>query len=342
MSSNSRRVRSIGLPCDERLELVGADLDLAGDDRACRGRARLGTAPAPHDGLDARDELLGVARLGHPVVGAQAQPAHALGDGRLPGADDHAAGRAARSQTSRGTPTRCGPSIARSTTSAPGASRRALSTGTGAGEHAVLPAEPVQALAQHLDESCVAVDYGDAQRRCDDGGRVGHVGRSVGRDPSARPPERPPITGFSHAFIRKERKPPPPPPNDRLRHGRTAIHARRRRLVRWRATTRGGWTSRRCSSAVEDAPPVAAADVLGERLAEALGAREVSFLDRRLQRSGAHPARPRRQRRGHARRRDGRPRERVPLAGQPARARARRPGGRGRRRAPAGRACSRR
>src|SRR5215204_6735814 len=31
-------------------------------------------------------------------------------------------------------------------------------------------------------------------------------------------------------------------------------------------------------AAVEDAPPVAAADVLGERLVQALGAREVSFL----------------------------------------------------------------
>src|SRR5687768_15585812 len=31
-------------------------------------------------------------------------------------------------------------------------------------------------------------------------------------------------------------------------------------------------------AAVEDAPPVAAVDVLGERLASALGARELSFL----------------------------------------------------------------
>ena len=31
-------------------------------------------------------------------------------------------------------------------------------------------------------------------------------------------------------------------------------------------------------AAVEDAPPVAAADVLGERLRKAIGAREVSFL----------------------------------------------------------------
>ena len=31
-------------------------------------------------------------------------------------------------------------------------------------------------------------------------------------------------------------------------------------------------------AAVEDAPPVAAVDVLGERLVQALGAREVSFL----------------------------------------------------------------
>ena len=41
----------------------------------------------------------------------------------------------------------------------------------GTGQHDVLPAEAVEALAEYLDESCVAVTYGDAQRRCDDGGR---------------------------------------------------------------------------------------------------------------------------------------------------------------------------
>ena len=74
-------MRSTLRAADEGLELVGADLDLAGDERAGVG-ARLG-APAPaHDGLDARDELLGVAGLGEPVVGAQPQAAHALGDRR--------------------------------------------------------------------------------------------------------------------------------------------------------------------------------------------------------------------------------------------------------------------
>ena len=102
---------------DERLELVGADLDLAGDDRR-RSSAGLGAAAAAHDGLDAGDELLGVARLGEPVVGAQPQPAHALGDGRAAGADDDARpGRPAHSR-SRSSQAR-GAEHARSTTSAP-------------------------------------------------------------------------------------------------------------------------------------------------------------------------------------------------------------------------------
>jgi hypothetical protein len=48
-------------------------------------------------------------------------------------------------------------------------------------------------------------------------------------------------------------------------------------------------------AAVEDAPPVAAADVLGERRVQALGAREVAFLIAGFQRPRADPARPRRQ-----------------------------------------------
>ena len=87
MSSNSRRVRSIERAVREGLELVGADLDLARRDGAPR-RAASAWRRRRSDGLDARDELLGVARLGHPVVGAEPQPAHALGDGRLAGADD--------------------------------------------------------------------------------------------------------------------------------------------------------------------------------------------------------------------------------------------------------------
>ena len=68
-------------------------------------------------------------------------------------------------------------------------------------------------------------------------------------------------------------------------------------------------------AAVEDAPPFAAADVLGERLADALGARGVSFLIADF--SGQALVRL-----GHAGReatREGPPEtaERVPLSGSP-------------------------
>ena len=78
-----------GLPADEGLELVRADLELAGDDRSLLVAAG-GALAAPHDGLDARDDLFRVARLRDPVVGAEPQAAHALGDGRLLRADDDA------------------------------------------------------------------------------------------------------------------------------------------------------------------------------------------------------------------------------------------------------------
>ena len=103
MSSNSRRVRSTERSADEGLELVGADLELAGRAPARLARA-LGAAAAAHDGLDAGDELLRVARLGDPVVGAEPQAADALGDRRVAGADDDAQTGQRRRTGARGTP----------------------------------------------------------------------------------------------------------------------------------------------------------------------------------------------------------------------------------------------
>ena len=40
-----------------------------------------------------------------------------------------------------------------------------VSTGTGAGQHAVLPAETLEALAEDLEEARVGVEDGDAQGR---------------------------------------------------------------------------------------------------------------------------------------------------------------------------------
>ncbi len=74
---------------DEGLELVGADLQLGGDQRARFGLAAAAAAAAG-DRFDPRHRLLGMAGLGDPVVDAEAQPADPLGDGRAAGADDHA------------------------------------------------------------------------------------------------------------------------------------------------------------------------------------------------------------------------------------------------------------
>src|SRR3954468_23349268 len=86
-----------GRLADIRLEAVGADLDLAGGDRRAL-LPRLGPAPAPHDGLHAREELLGMARLRQPVVGSHAQAAHALRNRGLSRAHDHAEPRQRRAE----------------------------------------------------------------------------------------------------------------------------------------------------------------------------------------------------------------------------------------------------
>src|SRR5205807_7635894 len=77
------------LPADERLEWVLADLVLARHERAAVG-PDVGALAPPDHGLDSRDHLLGMARLGDPVVGAEAKRPHPLCDGRAPGAHDEA------------------------------------------------------------------------------------------------------------------------------------------------------------------------------------------------------------------------------------------------------------
>src|SRR5207248_1775187 len=66
------------LAADERLELIGADLELAGQQRTVLGGGRRrALAPAEHS-FHARDHLLWMAGLRDPVVRADAQAAHAL------------------------------------------------------------------------------------------------------------------------------------------------------------------------------------------------------------------------------------------------------------------------
>src|SRR5215218_1151313 len=65
---------------DKRLELVGADRQLTGFKRLTFSRWSGNSAPT-HDCLDARNQLLRVARLREPVVGAEPQCTNTLGDG---------------------------------------------------------------------------------------------------------------------------------------------------------------------------------------------------------------------------------------------------------------------
>ncbi len=148
---------------DERLEAVGADLDLAGEDRRGLGAAGAAAAAA-HDALHARDHFLGVAGLGDPVVGAEAQAAHALGDRRRARADDDAELRQRLAQSLEPAP-RLRAEHGEIDDQRAQAHRDDRVGGHRAREHAVLPAEAVQALAEHLDEAAVAVEDGDAQGR---------------------------------------------------------------------------------------------------------------------------------------------------------------------------------
>ena len=163
MSSNSRRVRSIELRAHEGLEAIGADLDLAGGDGPAR-RARLGAAAPAHDGLDAGDELLGVARLGQPVVGPEAQAAHALGHRRLARADDHAQPRQRRAELLEVLPRRRAEHREVDDDGVQAHGHDGVD-GNRAGEHAMLPGQTLQALGQHLQEARVGVDDGEPERR---------------------------------------------------------------------------------------------------------------------------------------------------------------------------------
>src|SRR3954470_1776154 len=153
---------------DVRLEAIGADLDLAGADRRAL-LARLGPASPAHDGLHAREQLLGVAGLRQPVVGAQPQAPHALGDRRLPGADDHAEPGQRRAQLLEVVPG-LRPEDREVDDDRVQPHGDAHVGRAGAGEHAVPPAEPLEALSEHLEEPRVGVEHGDAQLRAAEGG----------------------------------------------------------------------------------------------------------------------------------------------------------------------------
>ena len=169
-----------GDPAHERLELVGTDLDLADRHRRLVD-AHVGALAAPDDGLDASDQLFRVAGLGHPVVGAQPQPAHALGHGGLAGADDHAQPGQPRAELVEVRPAlRTEHGEVDHDRVQPQRDHRVQRNGRG--EHAVLPTHPLQALSQHLEKTRVGIDNRQADRRLTRGAHaplVAHLGLTV-------------------------------------------------------------------------------------------------------------------------------------------------------------------
>ena len=162
ISSNSRRVRSALRPAAKAWNWSRR----TSSSPATVGRgvgAHLGAPAAPDDGLRARDDLLRVARLGDPVVGAEPQPAHALGDGGLPRADDDAELREPGAELLEVAP---GRRAEHGEVDDDGVEphRDQRVERDGRGEHAVLPAGGLQPLGEDLHEAGVGVEDGDPGR----------------------------------------------------------------------------------------------------------------------------------------------------------------------------------
>ena len=167
----------LGEQLDE-LELAAREIHAAPPTKAWNWSARTSTSPAstgpaptasrraapPHDGLHARDQLLRMARLGHPVVGAEPQPAHALGDGRPTGADHDAEPGQTRCRALEVVPA-LRAEHGEIDHHGPQAHRDDVVDRHGAGEHPVLPAGAVQSLRENLEESGVGVEHGEPDGR---------------------------------------------------------------------------------------------------------------------------------------------------------------------------------
>jgi hypothetical protein len=157
MSSNSRRVRS----------------RLRSPTNAWKRSERISTSPAvtglvsmrpADDALDACDDLLGMTRLRHPVVGAEAQTADALSDRRGSGADHDSEVRQGAAETLEPLP-RLRAEHGQIDDERTEAHRADDFGGYRAAQHPMLPAQTVEALAEHLEETAVTVEHGDAKRR---------------------------------------------------------------------------------------------------------------------------------------------------------------------------------
>ena len=149
---------------DERLEHVGPDLQLPGDDGLGRiGGGSCGVA-ASHRGLDAGQHLLRMAGLRDPVVGTEPQAADALGDRAGACADDHHLRRGGRAE-----PAEIGPGLAaeqrRIDHDRVQAHRGQLLDRGRAREQLGAPADGADPLREHLREAAVGVDDGQTHRR---------------------------------------------------------------------------------------------------------------------------------------------------------------------------------
>jgi hypothetical protein len=161
MSSNSRRVRSALTPSAKAWNWSA---------RICSWptttgppSTRASALAAAHDGLDAGHQLLGMARLGDPIVRAHPQAAHALGDRRAARAHDHAEAREPSAQTLEVRPA-LGTQHREVDHERVEAHRHDCVERDRARQHAVLPAGGLQPLGEDLQESGVGIQDGQADR----------------------------------------------------------------------------------------------------------------------------------------------------------------------------------
>jgi hypothetical protein len=208
---------------DEGLELVAADLDLADHDGAGLD-AHVGALAAPDDGLDASDQLFGMTGLGDPVVGAEPQPADALGDRGLAGADDHAEPGETSAELVEVRPALRAEhrKVHHDRVQPQGDHRIQRHRG---GEHSMLPPHALQPLAQDLQEAAVGIDHREADR-CRLPGGAGaplfnhrrhlapETSPRMGSNRAAKPPGNHLFTSrqpdFRSKLVKRERRPRTP------------------------------------------------------------------------------------------------------------------------------------
>ncbi len=148
-----------GLGADVRVEAVRADRQLAGDDGFGVGRHLAGAATA-HDRLNARDQLLRVARLRDPVVGTAPQATDPIGDRRRSRAhQQREAGEGQRDPLEIVEPRQ-----RRVDDQRVEAHRRELVRACGVAENLAVPAQGREPPVEHCNQAAVVIDQRDPDR----------------------------------------------------------------------------------------------------------------------------------------------------------------------------------